>query len=173
MQNINFETQDLVCAVIPKADSSRIDSHPLRGSRSRQDFVSELLLRALNEPELVRREEAAKGDIPDGYYDAEVRTVARVDSEREVFDVVIRLMMGPVARRSIVVNLWYPPAHSPRRGPQQHFNVAVGLPPHARLFGRELEVEGTRLTVKYWREATPEGFEEHVHFIRATAEEAA
>lgn len=135
MERINLETQALAMAVIPKSDSIRIDTHPLRGGRSRQDFVSELLLRGLNQPELVRLEEASRGRIPDGYYDAEVQTVKRVDSRNEDFEVVIRII--PFAGRRIVVHLWYPPADISRRGRHQHFNMAVGLPPHARLFGRE------------------------------------
>jgi len=171
MERIDLKTQALAVALIPRSDSIRIDNHPLRGGRSRQDFVSELLLRGLNQPDLVRREEASRERIPDGYYDAEVQTVKRVDSGYEEFEVVIRITS--LAERRIVVPVWYPPADASRPGRHQHFNMAVGLPPNARLFGRELEVEGARLLVKYWHEHTSEGIEERVHFFKAVIDNAA
>ena len=171
MERIDLEAQALAVAALPKPDRIRIDTHPLRGGRRRQDFVSELLLRGLNQPELVRLEEALRGGLPDGYYDAEVQTVNRVDSRHEDFEVVIRII--PFDGRRIVVHLWYPPADTSRRGRHEHFNLAVGLPPHARLFGRELEVEGARIRMKYWHEHTSEGVEEQVHFFKAVAANAA
>jgi hypothetical protein len=165
------ETQSLVVGLISRTDSARIDSHPLRAGRDRQDFVSELLLRGLNQPELVRSEEAAQGGIPTGFHPGEVDAVTCVDLEREVFDIVIRLISLP--GRRLVVRIWYPPADSPRQGPHQYFNEAVGLRPEARLFGRELEIEGRRLLVKYWHEHTSEGVVERFQFFKTTAENAA
>lgn len=172
--SFDTRTQSILCPIVSKADRARLEAHPLRRGQQASDFAAQLVLRALNQPELVRQEEDARGALAHAYYLVEVETVTCPDAEREVFHIVLRIIRGPFVGRAIVVTLWYPTPETSRRGPHQHFNMALGLGPNDRLFGRELELEGRQLLVKYWRETTPDGLvAEEVRFSRPAREDAA